>query len=123
MATAEVGDDVYRDDPTVIRLEELAAQMLGKEAALFVASGTMGNSFAYDAYVARGRGHTRRRSAYFVHEVGAAAVLSGVTLRQLKFPGGIPDAAMIESAIRTEDIHEPRTSLICMKTRCPTAAW
>ena len=116
MATAEVGDDVYRDDPTVIRLEELAAQMLGKEAALFVASGTMGNQLCLMTHTSRGdevilgdEGHI------FVHEVGAAAVLSGVTLRQLKFPGGIPDAAMIERAIRSEDIHEPPTSLICME--------
>ena len=116
MATAEVGDDVYRDDPTVIKLEELAAQMLGKEAALFVASGTMGNQLCVMTHTSRGdevilgdEGHI------FVHEVGAAAVLSGVTLRQLKFPGGIPDAAMIERAIRSEDIHEPRTSLICME--------
>jgi threonine aldolase len=116
MAKAEVGDDVYRDDPTVIRLEELAAQMLGKESALFVASGTMGNQLCLMTHTSRGdevilgdEGHI------FVHEVGAAAVLSGVTLRQLKFPGGIPDAAMIERAIRSEDIHEPPTSLICME--------
>lgn len=116
MATAEVGDDVYRDDPTVIRLEELAAQMLGKEAALFVASGTMGNQLCLMTHTSRGDEVILGDEAHiFVHEVGAAAVLSGVTLRQLKFPGGIPDAAMIESAIRTEDIHEPRTSLICME--------
>lgn len=116
MAAAEVGDDVYRDDPTVIKLEELAAQMLGKEAALFVTSGTMGNQLCVMTHTSRGdevilggEGHI------FVHEVGAAAVLSGITLRQLNFPGGIPDAAMIERAIRSEDIHEPRTSLICME--------
>ncbi len=116
MAVAEVGDDVYRDDPTVIKLEELAAQMLGKEAALFVSSGTMGNQLCLMTHTSRGEevivsdeGHI------FVHEVGAAAVLSGVTLRQLKFVNGIPDAAAIERAIRSEDIHEPRTSLICME--------
>ncbi len=116
MAFAEVGDDVYRDDPTVARLEALAADMLGKEAALFVTSGTMGNQLCIMTHTSRGdeaivsdEGHV------FIHEVGAAAVLSGITLRQLHFPNGVFDAAMIERAIRSDDIHEPPTSLICME--------
>lgn len=116
MAAAVVGDDVYRDDPTVTELEDLAARMLGKEAALFVTSGTMGNQLCVMTHTSRGDEVILGDEAHiFVHEVGAAAVLSGVTLRQLKFDNGIPDAAMIERAIRSEDIHEPRTSLICME--------
>lgn len=116
MAIAEVGDDVYRDDSTTIELEELAARMLGKEAALFVASGTMGNQLCVMTHTSRGDEVILGDEAHvFVHEVGAAAVLSSVTLHPLKFNGGIPDAAMIERAIRSEDIHEPRTSLICVE--------
>jgi len=116
MARAEVGDDVYGDDPTVNRLEALAKDMLGKEAALFVASGTMGNQLSIMAGTSRGdevivsdEGHV------FVHEVGAAAVLSGVTLRQLHFENGIFEAEKIKRAIRPFDIHEPPTTLICIE--------
>lgn len=116
MARAEVGDDVYGDDPTVNKLEALGAQMLGKEAALFVASGTMGNQLSIMAQTSRGdevivsdEGHV------FVHEVGAAAVLSGVTLRQLHFQNGLFEAEKIERAIRQADIHEPPTTLICIE--------
>jgi threonine aldolase len=116
MQTAEVGDDVYQDDPTVNKLEALAAEMLGKEAALFVPSGTMGNQLALMSQT--GRGDEVIASAVchiFMHEVGAAAVLSGANLRQLPFQNGIYDAKLIEKAIRPDDIHEPKTVLICME--------
>ncbi len=116
MANAPVGDDVYGDDPTVNELERLAADRFNKEAALFVASGTMGNQLCVMAQTRRGDEVILSDDAHiFVHEVGAAAVLSAVTLRQMHFENGIFDAAKIERAIRTEDIHEPPTSLICME--------
>ena len=116
MFKAEVGDDVYQDDPTTNRLEELAAEMLGKEAALYVASGTMGNQVALMTHTRRGQEAIASIDCHiFVHEVGAAAVLSGITLHPLKFPNGVYDAKMIEAAIRSDDIHEPPTGLICLE--------
>lgn len=116
MAEAPVGDDVYRDDPTMNELEELAAQILGKEAALFVPSGTMGNQLSIMTQVRRGDEVIVSDDAHiFIHEVGATAVLAGAGLRQLHFPQGIFDAAMIERAIRSDDIHEPPTTLICVE--------
>lgn len=116
MARAEVGDDVYQDDPTTNRLEELAAEMLGKEAALFVPSGTMGNQLALMTHTRRGdEAIVSVNSHIFEHEVGAAAVLSGLNLRQVTFPKGVYNAAQIEAAFRSNDIHEPPTSLICLE--------
>ncbi len=116
MFLAEVGDDVYQDDPTTNRLEDLAAQLLGKEAALFVTSGTMGNQLGLMSHTRRGDEAIVSDACHiFSHEVGAAAVLSGINLRQLHFEQGVYDAALIETAIRPEDIHEPPTSLICVE--------
>lgn len=116
MHVAEVGDDVYQDDPTVNKLEALAAEMLGKEAALFVPSGTMSNQLALMSQTSRGDEVIVSADCHiFMHEVGAAAVLSGANLRQLSFTNGIYDARLIEKAIRPDDIHEPKTVLICME--------
>lgn len=116
MFRAEVGDDVYRDDPTTNRLEELAAGLLGKEAALFVPSGTMANQLSLMSHTHRGQEAIVSANCHiFEHEVGAAAVLSSLNLRQLSFPNGVYDAKMIEAAIRPDDIHEPPTALICLE--------
>lgn len=116
MHIAEVGDDVYQDDPTVNALEALAAEMLGKEAALFVPSGTMGNQLALMCRTDRGDEVIVSADCHiFMHEVGAAAVLSGANLKQLSFKNGVYDAKLIEKAIRSDDIHEPKTALICME--------
>lgn len=116
MYRAQVGDDVYEDDPTVNELEMLAAAMLGKEAALFLPSGTMGNQIALMCYTHRGDEVIVSADCHiFAHEVGAAAVLSGANLRQLAFTDGVYDAGLIKQAIRPEDIHEPRTALICVE--------
>ena len=97
MFSAEVGDDVYRDDPTTNRLEALAAEMLGMEAALFVPSGTMGNQLALMTHTRRGdEAIVSRESHIFGHEVGAAAVLSGLNLHPVDFPKGIYRADLIE---------------------------
>src|SRR5438552_805915 len=79
MAEAEVGDDVYRDDPTVNRLEELAADMLGKEAAIFVPSGTMGNLIALLAHCQRGEeAIVGNQSHIYLNEAGGMSALGGI---------------------------------------------
>ena len=116
MQNALVGDDVYQDDPTTNELEAYAAKVLGKEAALFVTSGTMGNQLGIMAQTRRGDEIIAGSHSHIVvHEVGAAAVLSGVTVRMLDFPACMPIPEMIENAIRSDDIHEPPTSMICLE--------
>ncbi len=117
MAAAEVGDDVFGDDPTVNRLQALAAERLGKEAALFVPSGTMGNLAAILAHCGRGdevilgdQSHT------FVYEQGGIAALGGIVPHTLpNQPDGTLDLNAIEAAIRPDNIHFPRTRLICLE--------
>ena len=121
MAEAPVGDDVYGDDPTVNRLEALAARMAGKEAALFVPSGTMGNQLAIMTHTRRGDDVICGRDSHiFVHEVGAAAVLSGVTLNTVESPDGIITPELMEKAVREEDIHCPPTTLLCVENALAT---
>lgn len=117
MATAEVGDDVYREDPTVIKLEKLAAEMLGKEAALFVCSGTMGNQVAIMTHTQRGDELiTESESHIFYYEVGDIAALSGVQARQVPGIRGVMDPEAVRHAIRdATNIHYPRTSLIAIE--------
>ena len=117
MFNAQVGDDVYGDDPTMNELEKKAAEMLGKEAALFMASGTMGNAVAVMSHTSRGDEIILSDTAHIVaHEVGGAAVLSQAFIRTLHFENGIFDAEQIRSAIRDRsNIHYPRTGLICVE--------
>ncbi len=116
MANADVGDDVYQDDPTTNRLEARAAEILGFEAALFITSGRMGNQLALLCNTHRGDEVIAGADCHIVmHEVGAAAVLSGANIRQLPYENGLPVPARIKAAIRPDDIHEPRTALICME--------
>ena len=118
MAEAPVGDDVYGDDPTVNALEAEAADILGKEAALFVASGTMGNQLALMSQVERGNEVILSdRSHIVIHEAGAAAILSGAQLRCLPAADGQMNLEQLETTIRKnpEDIHSPRTDLICLE--------
>ena len=116
MYTAEVGDDVYEDDPTVRKLEKLAASKVGKEAALFVPSGTFGNELAVLSHTKRGDEVIVDRNSHIVlHEVGATAIIAGVQLMQFNSQNGIPNPVEIESLIREEDIHYPPTGLICLE--------
>ncbi len=116
MFDAEVGDDVYGDDPTVVRLERLAARMVGKEAALFVPSGTFGNELALLTHTNRGDEVIVDHTSHIIfHEVGSSAVIAGVQLRTYRSDKGIPDPEEIESLIRSEDIHYPKTGLICLE--------
>ncbi len=116
MANAPVGDDVYGDDPTVSELEKIAAQMVGKEAALFVPSGTFGNQLALLTHTRRGDEVILEHNAHIViHEVGAAAVIAGVQLRTIHGKNGTMDPILVEKSIRPDDIHMPKTGLICVE--------
>ncbi|HHZ02894.1 MAG TPA: low-specificity L-threonine aldolase [Tissierellia bacterium] len=116
IANAEVGDDVYGDDPTVNKLEEIAAEKVGKEAALFVPSGTFGNQLAILTHTKRGQEIIVGKDNHIVlHEVGASALIAGVQLRTLETQNGSMSPEDVLSAIRPDDIHEPETGLICVE--------
>lgn len=116
MYEAEVGDDVYEDDPTMKKLEELGARLLGKEAALFVPSGTFGNQLALLTHCLRGDEVILEENSHIiVHEVGASAVIAGVQLRTLRGNNGAMNPEDVRKAIREDDIHFPKTGLICME--------
>ena len=116
IANAEVGDDVYQDDPTVNKLEKLAAEKAGKEAALFVPSGTFGNQLAIMTHTRRGNEVIVGKNNHIVvHEVGASAVIAGVQLRTLETANGVMSPTDVLKAIRVDDIHEPETGLICVE--------
>ena len=116
MFRAEVGDDVYGDDPTVNRLEEYAAKLVGKEDALLVPSGTFGNQLALLTHCQRGDEVILDEECHIVaHEVGAAAVIAGVNLRPLASRHGELDPEAVKERIRSKDIHHPRTGLICLE--------
>ena len=117
MANAEVGDDVFEEDPTLIKLEKLAAKKTGKESALFVPSGTMGNLISVLTHCQRGdEVLLGDRSHIFLHEVGGISALGGVHPRILpnNQDGTLP-LSLIEQSIRHEDIHSPSTRLICLE--------
>ena len=117
MLAAEVGDDVYGEDPTVNRLEALAAAMLGKEAAIFICSGTQSNLLALlshcergDEYIVGQQGHT------YKYEGGGAAVLGSIQPQPLDYePDGSLDLGRVESAIKPDDPHFARTRLLCLE--------
>lgn len=116
IAQADVGDDVFGEDPTVNLLQKKMAQMTGKEAGLFVASGTMGNQVAINAHTQPGEEVIIHEEAHiFYYEAGAPALLSGVQLRTLPGPNGVLTAEQIKQAIRLDNVHFPPTSLICLE--------
>ncbi|MFF2528508.1 low-specificity L-threonine aldolase [Brevibacillus sp. NPDC058079] len=116
MAEAEVGDDVYREDPTVNRLEAIAAEILGKEAALFVTSGTQGNQVAVLTHCVNGDEVIAEADSHiFYYEGGAMSALAGVQTRTLVGERGALRAEDVERAIRGNNIHFPRTKLICLE--------
>jgi threonine aldolase len=118
MAEAEVGDDVFGDDPTVIELEARAAELLGKEAGLFVASGTMGNLVSQMAHLSRGQETIGGREHHVVlDEAAGHAVVVGTSIRQLaERPDGTLDPDEVTAAFRDPlDAHEPITGLITLE--------
>lgn len=118
MAAAEVGDDVFRDDPTVIALEERAAELLGKEAGLFVTSGTMGNLVAQMAHLGRGQEIIAGRQSHVVlDEAAGHAVVVGASVRTVdERPDGTLDPAAVRAAFRDPtDEHQPVTGLVTIE--------
>ncbi len=116
MRNAEVGDDVYDEDPTVNKLQEKAAGILGKEAAIFVPSGTFGNQLSILTHTNRGdEVIVSRDNHIFLYEVGASAVISNVQLQLLGANAGRVDMGELRSAHRSTDIHFPRTGLVCIE--------
>jgi threonine aldolase len=116
MAAAEVGDDVWEEDPTVQRLEALAAKRFGKAAGLFVASGTMGNQVAVLAHTQPGQEVIADADAHMIgHEVAGIARLALCQTRPLPTERGLPSPEAVRAAIRPRDIHFPVTGLIAVE--------
>ncbi len=116
MAEAEVGDDVYGEDPTVAALERRTAELLGKEAALFVPSGTMANQIAVGVHTAaRRRAALRPDGHVYVWEGGGIARLWGVTARTIAGDRGLLRRDDLEGMIRPDDGHYVRTRLVCLE--------
>lgn len=116
MANAEVGDDVLGDDPTVLRLQERVAELMGKEAACFVPSGTMANQTAIRAQTEHGDEILAHEDSHIIHyETGGPAALSGCLLRPARGDGGLFDVDQVEALYRPESIHAPRTSLLLIE--------
>ena len=116
MAEAEVGDDVFGEDPTINRLEEYVADLLGKEAAIYAPSGTMTNQIG--VYVNTGRGDEvlmHEQAHIFNYEAGAPALLSGVQIRPLPGERGKISPKTLRAAVRPENVHFPRPRLLCLE--------
>lgn len=116
MAEAELGDDVFGEDPTVNRLQELAAERMGKEAGLLVTSGTQGNLLGVLAHTQRGDEIIVGDQCHIFHyEVAGAAVVGSLQLRALPDVDGSLEPAAVTGAIRPRDVHAPRTALVCLE--------
>jgi threonine aldolase len=116
MRNAVVGDDYFREDPTVAELEELAAAKLGKEAGLFVTSGTMGNLVSILTHTQRGDGIILEAEAHIYRcETAHLAAVAGVMPKRVKGNKGVLDPADVEEAIFAEGVLYPRTSLVCIE--------
>jgi threonine aldolase len=113
---AEVGDDVFDEDPTVNRLQERVAGLLGKEAALFVPSGTMSNQICVKVHTQPGDELLCEASCHIYNfEAGGPAVLSGVTCRTVEGDHGILDVSQLEDKVRPDNEHLVRTRLVCLE--------
>lgn len=117
MAAAEVGDDVYREDPTINRLEELSAEKMGMESGLFIPSGTMGNLVAFLTHCQRGDEAIMGDQAHtFYYEVGGVSALGGIMVHTVPNQSdGTINISDIQNAIRVEDVHFPTTKLIALE--------
>ncbi len=117
MATAEVGDDVMGEDPTVAALQERVATLLGKQRALFVPSGTMGNQICLGLLTSPGDEIIGEAECHLLlNEVGSVSRLWGCQMRPIKGRGGVMDGAEVEATVRDpDDIHYPRTAAIALE--------
>src|SRR5262249_44514162 len=111
MAEAELGDDVFGEDPTINRLEQRAAELMGKQAAVFVASGTMGNLLGVLSLAHAGQEVIADADSHiFMSEGAGAAALGGIQVRQIPTAGGVMSADQVRSAVRPiNDYHAPLT--------------
>ncbi len=122
MMEAPLGDDVFGEDPTVNRLEEYVADLLGKEAAMYAPSGTMTNQIGVHVNTNRAEEVLIHEGAHvFVYEGGAPALLSSVQLRTLPGKSGVLDPETVRAAIRPENVHFPRSRLLCLENTHNTA--
>jgi len=116
MYDAKLGDDVWGEDPTINRLQEVAAERLGKEAALFVSSGTMGNLLGILVSARSGQEIIADADSHtFLSEVGGAAALGGIQIMPVKTEAGIMTPEQVADAIRVDDVHHPRTAAIAFE--------
>jgi threonine aldolase len=116
MAEAPVGDDVFGEDPTINRLERYVAELLGKEAAVYAPSGTMTNQIGVYVNTARGEEMLLHEQAHiFNYEAGAPALLSGVQVRPLAAKGAVITPETVRAAVRPENYHFPRPTLLCLE--------
>ncbi len=116
MMTARVGDDVFGEDPTVNQLQEMVAKLTGKEAALFVTSGTQGNQVCINAHTRPGEEIIVERGSHiFNYECGSPALLSGVQVYPIDGRQGVFTLEQVEQAVRPRNVHHPQTSLICIE--------
>jgi len=116
MSKAECGDDVSRADPTVNKLEEMAAEITGKEAALYVSSGTMGNLLALLSHCERGKEVILEKGSHInYYEVGGIGCVAGLIPNCVEGKNGIMDPEDVRRAFREENIHYPKTGLICVE--------
>ena len=116
MYEAEVGDDVFGEDPTVNRLQDAVASLLGKEAGLFVSSGMMGNQLGLNVHTRPGDEVILERSSHiFNYESGAAGAISGVVLHVLDGDGGLLRSAQVRGALRDGNYWESRSRLLCLE--------
>jgi len=122
MAEAPLGDDVFGEDPTVNRLEEYVAELLGKEAAIYAPSGTMTNQIGVHVNTSRGDEVFLHEGAHiFNYEAGAPALLSGVQIRPLPGEGGVISPDTIRASVRPENVHFARPTLLCLENTHNTA--
>ncbi len=116
MARAEVGDDVWEEDPTVKRLEAMAAERMGKEAGLFVASGTMGNLVCVVSHTRAGQEVILDLDSHiFNYEVAGSAVIGSVQMRPVKTARGFLSPEQVREALRPVNVHIPPTGLVCLE--------
>lgn len=122
MAEAPLGDDVFGEDPTVNRLEEYVAELLGKEAAIYAPSGTMTNQIGVHVNTSRGDEVLLHEGAHiFNYEAGAPALLSGVQIRPLPGEGGVISPDTIRASVRPANVHFARPTLLCLENTHNTA--
>ena len=114
--TAVLGDDVYKEDPTVNRLEEMAAEKMGKEAALLVPSGTMANLVSVTSNTTRGDSAVLEADSHiYWYEVGGISAIAGVLPLPVKGEMGVMNPEDIEAVIRPRSVHQPPTTLVCLE--------